>query len=234
MSMTLADLRGYVRTQTETTTAELPDATVDIYLREAFDRTIALENQWPFFEETWDLVQSSGGATITFPTDAHLPGIVGLYHVDDDYRVELVSHSVAREFFGEFVGNASTGAYTSFSVWDGLIYLWPAMLPTVDIDWQLTGFRRPTDWIASGASTEPDCDERLHRPLAHYATALAYAQQEDLALEAQYMKRWELDVMTARAAIMEPAQDRPLIMGPHRWSRINPTIRRPYGIVSLP
>ena len=54
-SMTLADLREYVRTQTQTTSAELPNTTVDIYLQEAFDRTIAMENQWPFFEETWAL-----------------------------------------------------------------------------------------------------------------------------------------------------------------------------------
>ena len=84
----------------------------------------------------------------------------------------------------------------------------------------MTGFRRPIDWIAAGPSAVPDCDERLHRAFAHYAVALAYAQQEDVELENDYMGRWLRDVEMARGAIMEPLRDRPLIMGPHRWSRI--------------
>ena len=235
-SMTLADLREYVRTQTQTTTAELPNSTVDIYLQEAFDRTIAMENQWPFFEETWALTQTTGSATMTFPSDAHIPGIVSLFCVENSenpYRVELISHSIARELYD--ADNIGTISYQRFSVWDGLIYLWPNVTKSEDFSWELTGFRRPTDWIDN--SSTPDCDNRLHRCLAHYAVALAYAQQEDEQLEDKYMQRWSMDLEAARAAIMEPAQDRPLIMGPHRWRGIGPYNRRMTAIVdanSLP
>ena len=229
-SMTLSDLRDYVRTQTQTTSAELPNTTVDIYLQEAFDRTIAMENQWPFFEETWSLTQTTGATTITFPTDAHIPGIVALYNVEDSsnpYRVELISHSVARELYDS--GTPTASYYQRFSVWDGLIYLWPDATKSEDISWELTGFRRPTDWIAG--ATSPDCDDRLHRCLAHYAVALAYAQQEDEQLEDKYMQRWSMDLEAARSAIMEPAQDRPLIMGPHHWPGVGPWRRRLRAVV---
>ncbi len=231
--MKLTDLRAYVRRQTETTEGELPNVTIDAFLREAFNRTIAMENQWPFYEKTWQLTQVNGTSQITLPGDANPPAFTGLYHQTDKYRVELMAHSQALEFYGGML--AGTAApYEAFSVWSGKIHLWPEVVIATNQPWNLVGFRKPADWLAQGAEAEPDCDERLHMPLCHYAIALAYAQQEDEQLEGQYMKRYEIDVMAARSAIMEPAQDRPLIMGPHRFSRIQPHFRRPRAIVNLP
>jgi hypothetical protein len=59
---------------------------------------------------------------------------------------------------------------------------------------------------------EPDCDHRLHLLLTHFATALAYAQQEDEVLEGTYMARWQADVELAHRAIMDPIHHRPLVM----------------------
>lgn len=231
---TLTELRNYVRNQTQTTSGELSNSTIDDFIQEAFDRTIAMENQWPFFEETWSLTQTAGAVTMTFPTDAHIPGIVSLFCVentDNPYRVELISHSTARELYD--TGTPNSLVYRRFSVWDGLIYLWPNVTKSEDFSWELTGFRRPTDWISDGTdgSVTPDCDARLHRCLAHYAIALAYAQQEDEQLEEKYMTRWSMDLEAARTAIMEPAQDRPLIMGPHHWRGVGPYRRRLTAIV---
>jgi hypothetical protein len=101
-----------------------------------------------------------------------------------------------------------------FSLWNQIIYLWPRKEYTEDREYQLRGHRDPTYTWLTQPLLEIDCSARLHLPLAHYAIALAYAQQEDDVLEDQYMSRWQRDVEIAREAIMTPAQDRPLVFGP--------------------
>lgn len=230
---TLSELRGYVRTQTETTEGELPNSTIDLYLQEAFNRTIAFENQWPFLEKTWELTQQQDEAKVTLPSEVNVPAITGLFSVNDGNRVELMSHVVALEYYGEYLSPGSS-IYVHFSPWTRELNLWPAMTFSEQRQWLLTGFRYPIDWIAAGPDSVPDCDARLQQSMAHYAVALAYAQQEDEQLESVYMSRWQRDFEVARGAIMEPAQDRPLIMGPHRWSRIHPHFRRPSAVVIPP
>ena len=72
-----------------------------------------------------------------------------------------------------------TAAY--FSVWSNRIFLWPrrSSHPTPII---LRGYRKPLAMF-DAPTGQVDADPRLHQPLAHYAMALAYAQQEDEVLE---------------------------------------------------
>lgn len=209
--MNLSDLRSYVRTQTQTLASELPDSTIDIYLQEAFNRTINLENRWPFYEKQWDIPVPAGEYTFTLPGDVSQPGIVALQHSTDGYTVDLMDHAQAQELF------AGDGLVTSqvfrWSLWAGEGYLWPQIDYSDEVIWKLQGYRLPTDWISQGSAASPDCDSRLHQPLAHYAIALAYAQQEDEVLERSSMERWQNDVMLAREQIMLPPRARPVIMG---------------------
>jgi hypothetical protein len=216
---TLDELRSYVRTQTETTASELPNSTIDRYLQEAFNRTIASETDWPFFEEVWAVVQTAGDATAPIPVD--VDGISSLKDVDNsNFRLTMIAYDEAEDQYFRSVAASSNGAY-EYSVWKSLIYFWPSITYTVDRNYSLRGYRKPLDWLAGDpASVEPDADVRLHLPLSHYAIALAYAQQEAMDLEAQYMDRWSRDVELARKAIMEPQKHQPLIMGPNRITRI--------------
>ena len=52
--MNLTQLTEFVWAQTDTSDFDLPAATVASYIDEAFDRTIAGENRWPFYEKTWE------------------------------------------------------------------------------------------------------------------------------------------------------------------------------------
>jgi hypothetical protein len=210
----LDELRSYVRTQTQTTMGELPDTTVDPYLMEGFNRTVAYENQWPWFEKTWVLTQPADAERAPVPGDCNTSAIVGVMD-GRGRRLDLRPHSIAEESWGKATV-AGEGAYVECSVWSKEFYFWPIRSAGTEQIYQLTGFRMPIDWMALGPAGEPDIDPRLHRPLAHYAIALAYAQQEDDVLEQQYMQRWQRDVEQVRGAIMEPSQDRPLVMGP-RW-----------------
>lgn len=214
---TIAELRAKVRSQTEQTSSELGDSTIDSYLQEAFNRTIAAETQWPFYEEMWTVTQTAGNSTMTVPTDCD--DIVTIKDTtNDSFRLTQIDYDTAEdEYFGV---NNTSGYAVEYSIWKDTIYLWPAVTFTVDRDYAVRGYRKPTDWLAGASTTEPDCDERLHLALANYAIALSYAKQEDETLERTYMERWQRDVEMARQAIMDPRHHRPLMMGPRRWRRI--------------
>lgn len=212
---TLAELRSYVRVQTETTSAELPSPTIDSYIREAFNRTISSENRWPFYEHAWTLTQAIGADTLDIPVDLERSSIVSL---SDDQnggaRLIMASYEAAED---NYRSNPSIAGPAHFSLWGDSIYLWPAVEYTVARTYGLRGYRKPLDWVSAGDAAVPDADERLHWCLAHYAVALAYIQQEDEVLEVTYMTRWQRDFEVARRAIMEPARNSPLQMGGGRW-----------------
>lgn len=212
---TLDDLRNRVRSQTQTTNQELFNSDIDTWLQEAFNRTVAAAVAWPFYETVVSIVWPASTPTQPLPAspdqiDAN--GIVSLVDLDTGIRLEMVDYEWAEDIYT----NLTVVPFTpvQYSIWGGDIYLWP----TPDFDdprnYRLRGYRRPRDWIAGGASAEPDCDDRLHLALAHYATALAYAQQEDEVLEDKYMQRWQRDVQLAAEIIIEPGRDRPLTYGP--------------------
>ena len=221
---TLSELRAKVRSQTQTTDAILTDAEIDSWLQEAYNRTISVENQWPFFEHSWDLTLVAGEATIALPTSPAIEasGVMSLTDTEDGIRLRMVNHEWADDVYTS--GNPNLVEYLStFSIWADTIYLWPVPNLAENRTLRLRGYRKPNDWIAGGAAAEPDCDERLHLALANYTIALAYAQQEDPELERVYMERWQRDVEAAFKAIMEPPQHRPLMMGPRTtYTRIGP------------
>jgi hypothetical protein len=76
----------------------------------------------------------------------------------------------------------------------------------------IRGYRAPNDWVSGGASSEVDADTRLHIPVAYYACALGYAQQEDEVLEATYMKRYAESVALAKDSVMRTWTAQPKIL----------------------
>jgi len=214
---TLKDLRQLVRQQTETTEAELPNITIDNYLTQGFERTVNAEVQWPFYENTWTVTQRADQSSISIPLDVKAPGFMSLVDNANGWRLTHIDPEEAEDRF--FGATSTTSAPLNFSVWNNYIQLWPQTKYSADRTYQLRGFRLPTNFpVYVGESAdplqEPDMDSRLHTGLAHYATALAYIQQEDMELENQYMKRWLNDVEMARQVIMDPAHNRPIAMGP--------------------
>lgn len=225
---TLEDLRQIVRTQTQTTSSDLPDPTVDVYLQQAFERTVNAETRWPFYEHSWELVLTPGTSELPLAGDVNQSGVMALYDKDHNFRLQMVGHETADDHFaGPQVG---TTVPVMYALWGGKITLWPRSTLSTDHTYVLRGYRRPVVWLTTG--NEPDCDPRLHLPLTHYAVALAYAQQEDEQLELSYMDRWQRDVELARRSIMDPRHHRPLALasaadsfpqGGGNWTLVPPT-----------
>ena len=207
----LSDLYAIVRSQTQTQPDELPDVVINVHLQQAFERTIAAENNWPFYEQTWDLTQPAGSFDAVLPGDVVQSQIITLVG-PEGHRLTMMSPEAAELVYDQWVG--STGA-REYSIWGNRITFWPQIPYAVDRAYKLRGYRRPRAWASILPAEGPDCDERFHLPMSNYAIAMAYAQQEDEVLETVYMTRWQHDVEMAAKAIMEPVHMRPLTMGPH-------------------
>lgn len=207
--MNLNQLRQYVWNQTDTTALDLPSETIDSYLDEAFNRTIAAESAWPFYQQTWELTVAPGDAGVDLPSDVNLPGVLSVVEQPRGALLEYIGSEEAERRFSTQEYGAGPSRY--FSIWNNRLRLWPLSRSDEPREVILRGFRKPLTTF-SASTGEVDADGRLHRPLAHYAIALAYAREEDEVLERTYMERWQRDVEMARKAIMESIRNRPVVM----------------------
>lgn len=207
--MNLQEMRDYCRAQLDVDEEELPNALVDIYLSEAFLRTISMENRWPFYETSWQVSKVPGIEIVNLPDDCDPTGIDMLITEVERLRLMQIGNEMAYDKFG---GQAAAGSHPSYYSIHGMhLHLWPNPDVEATINYFVWGHRHPKDWMLDGASAEPDCDKRLHQLLTYYAIALAYAQQEDEVLEDTYMKRWQTSYLAAHSAICNPRHHRPLI-----------------------
>lgn len=206
--MTLQELREYIRVQLDMDEEELPNALLNTYLNEAYLRTLSMENRWPFYETRWQVAKTTTDEGIALPADCDSQQIVTLQDTINGTRLMQVANELAED---NFVAQTSTNPLY-YSIFGRLLYLWPPLEEGADArGYNLRGYRYPNTWPGTDPSEPPDCDVRLHQLLAHYAIALAYAQQEDEVLEDTYMKRWQASYLVAHSAICAPRHHRPLI-----------------------
>jgi hypothetical protein len=205
----LNDLQQYVWAQTDTTSVDLSGLTIEAYLDEAFIRTVSAENRWPFYEQSWQLPHAVGTTWLDMPIDMNPPAIMSVLPVAPGPKLQQISQEEAEDRFSMQPTDGGTAAF--YSIWGSRIWLWPLATSVSPVDYVVRGYRRPLTTF-NASTGQVDADPRLHRALAHYAIALAYAQQEDDVLEARYMDRWQRDVEQVRRAAMDPAGNRPLVM----------------------
>ena len=207
--MDLQTLRNYVRAQLDVDDEELPDTILNVYMQEAFERTLAASNQWPGYEYTWELTKDEGDEALTIPADLNLPSLMSVLSVTDGYMLTMIDHGRAERTFPEQY-EAGSAQPVYYSIWQRKLWLWPRLTDNPEYALKLRAHRQPA-W-SNSASAAPDIDERLHITLCYYAIALAYAAQEDEVLEAQYMARWDRDVQRQLKMILEPLHNRPLVL----------------------
>jgi|SRR6478735_596018 len=208
--MDVQGLRNFVRAQLDVDDEELPDSLLNIYLQEAFDRTMAFSSEWPRNEKTWDLSIPDGQNTVTLPADVNVPSIVSIASAVNGYRLAIISPQTAEDIF--LTGNAAPlyGTPIYVTVWARQLQLWPNNQDSLQYDLVIRGYSQPV-WT-NGASDIPDLDPRLHVTLCYFAIALAYAQQEDEVLEASYMNRWSRDLQQQLKILRQPLHHKPLVM----------------------
>lgn len=199
--MTRDELITAVRAQTDVDEEDLPLATASMYLREAFQRTAALDRHWPSCEADWDYTIADGdNSTLLDAATAE----IGSVTLDDGARLSVADHQLIKSATGLY------GVPAFFSLWGGRLFVWAH--PGEETMVHVSGWRVPsTDWLSDPAQ-QVDLDDRLHLSVFHYAVSLVYAQLEDYEGEANYMRRWEMGTDAVKKDILKSGSYRPIVL----------------------
>lgn len=223
--MNLDQIHVFVRTQLDLDETDLPDVLLDTYVQDGYDHIINLERRWPFFETLWTEISVPADGVFTMPVDADVIESLmttqgqRLWHVDIRWAEDNI-------------GISASGTPGYWAEVGRQIVLFPK--PTATMTLQGRGFRKPSAWIAQGASAEVDADLRLHVPICWYVCALGYAQQEDEVLEATYMNRYREAVTLARDAVLRPWTGQPKILNGMHYPSGPLTPRQPQVVIQTP
>ena len=208
--MNKAEIRTAAREITDLDTADVSDTILDLYIKDGFDRLVALERRWPFYEQSTTLVT---GLVREFAMSdigsGNFREITSLVNSSDGgVRLQFLDFDVAEGIW--LTGSdGDSGPPQWWSVWADTVYLWPT--PDVTQTLRVRGYRSPVAWTASD-SVECDADDRLHQALVYYVVAAMYQLQEDVELSGFYRQSYDEAVTLARHDIMLPSSARPLIM----------------------
>lgn len=207
---TLADLRTLVRDTLDFTTADLPDSRLDQYFYDSFNQVINMERRWPFLQVSYSLSTVAGQRdyAITAIGVGDLREIASIVDTGSaGWKLAWASYDEMEAYYSG--PNNISGQSTNWSTWAANLNLWPkpADVRTLTV----RGYRKTSDWIAGGAATSPDCDDRLHRPLAMYALHRVYMEQEDTGMSTFYLDQYHALVENARSEIMRTPAYQPKI-----------------------
>lgn len=213
--MNLSDIRSKVRSITDMDTTDLPNDVLDMYIKDGYQRMIALERRWPFFQKSYSLstVANQSDYAISSIGTGDLREITSVVDTTaGGLRLTLVAHEDAEAVWGS--SSDTAGRPLHFSFWESKIYIWPK--PNAVYTLSLRGYRKPVDWTAN-TSTEVDADERLHQALVYYAVAQVYQLQEDMELATFYRGSFDENVRLVANDIMRPSSHRPMVLSGSRF-----------------
>jgi hypothetical protein len=213
--MNLSDIRSKVRSITDMDTTDLPNDVLDMYIKDGYQRMIALERRWPFFQKSYTLttVAEQGSYDISAIGSGDIREIISVVdRTAGGLRLTLVSHDDAEALWNNTTD--TNGRPLHFSLWEGKVFIWPR--PNAAYTLALRGYRKPVDWTAN-TSTEVDADERLHQALVYYAVAQVYQLQEDMELATFYRGSFDENVRLVTNDIMRPSSHRPMVLSGGRF-----------------
>ena len=220
MSITLTELRTQVRNMVDLDETDLPDAIVDQFAREGFQRIYSLERRWPYLQETYTFNTVVNQREYTIATIGDIREIISVVDTSTSgARLTLIPNDNAEEIW---LGNTDVPSRPYFfSFWDKKLQLWAK--PDAIYPITVRAYRNPLYTWLSDATLTIDLDEWFHALLPYFVIARVYQRQEDSDLSAMYMRSFEEGVGLARRDLMKASSAQPVIMSAGRQY---PTMRR--------
>lgn len=205
--MNLQQIRDFVRGHMDIEAEDLPDAVLDVMIREGSKRVERAENRWPFYAKRWTYDTAAGVDEIDFSligsdvdTIQSVKGprwnltYVGLDYADARWPENVLSESEPTHWSADY----------------RTIYLWPT--PNQAYTLTLRGYRKPIDWVANGAGAEPDLPNDLHNTVAMWALARAYEQQDDPEMASIFERKFADEINLFRRRINDAPPAQPLVL----------------------
>ena len=220
MSITLTELRTQVRNMVDLDETDLPDAIVDQFAREGFQRIYSLERRWPYLQETYSFNTVANQREYTISTIGDIREIISVVDTSQSgARLTLIPYDNAEEIW---LGNTDVPSRPYFySFWDKKLQLWAK--PDAIYPITVRAYRNPVYTWLTDTSETIDLDEWFHALLPYFVIARVYQRQEDSDLSAMYMRSFEEGVGLARRDLMKASSAQPVIMSAGRQY---PTMRR--------
>lgn len=199
MTMTVLELREYVRDHLDSDSQELPDSLLDVWRQEATSRIELGSQRWSFFETEVtfsttvnDQTYALSALTTTVGTTAAALDTV-LAVEGPNWVLDPLPHEQARQ---QFSATDYSGRPRWFSLFNGTIYLWP--VPSVVESFLVRGYRAPVP--ATASSDSPDLPAVFHALVGQWMLARAYQQVDDEGMAAQFFGSFEgqLDILRRR------------------------------------
>jgi len=208
MTYTLGDIRDYVWDHLDLDDTELPTRLLDVWAREASIRIANSKTRWPFFEQDWTLTTVGGQSDYPYsgfsPTVDEISSVLG-----GQRRLAWIGRDEAeRRYLPNQSGN---GVSVFYSTWNQSLRLYPT--PGDGEVLYLRGYRKPTDWVYSGAGATPDFPSDFHDAIRLYVLASAYAQQEDTQLAQMYRQFFGEELDRLKKTYGESSPAFPLVIG---------------------
>ena len=220
MTMSLADVRTMVRDISDLDTTDVPNSIIDNAVKEAFQRSVALERRYPKYQESYTFNTVANQRPYTISTIGDIREIISLVDTSSaGARLTMIPYDNAEEIW---LGNTDTASRPYFyAMWDGALHLYPK--PDAVYSITVRAYRNPVYTWLTNTSEAIDLDEWFHILLAYFALARVYQRQEDPELSAMYMRSFEEGVAMARRDLMKTPSARPLLMS---GGRQYPTMKR--------
>ena len=208
--MNLLDIRTKVREIVDLDATDVSDTLIQLYVKDGFDRIIALERRWPFYQlsTTLNTVANQRAYSVSTIGAGNIREITSIVDTSTiGNRLQWISYDDAEKMW--IGNNDSPSRPMYFTLWQEQIHLWPK--PEQVYPLIIRAYRKSTNWHLSN-STEADIDERFHNALVYYAVAQIYQLQEDIELASFYRKSFDEAVMLAHSDVMKPSSNRPLAL----------------------
>lgn len=219
MAYTLDQLRLYVRQHLDLDSTELPNSLIDVWARDASIKINRSRKRWPFLEASWTLVTTPGVAdyslsdpTLFDPLPDEITSIVR-----NDRRLVYMGRDEAEAAYLPY--QEHSGFVTFFNVWNDTLRLYPS--PESEDTLYLRGYRKIEDWVAKGAGATPDFPDEFHDAIRLYLLAMAYLQQEDIEVAAQFTNAFNAEMDLLKKQFGDSPGSFPLVLGG------GPRVRRP-------
>ena len=220
-TMTAEALRQTVRDITDLDAEDLPDALLDLYIRDGYYRILDLEKRWTFLEKsfTFNTVANQRAYPIDNFTADPISEVVSI--VDNTgvgQRLDMIGYDMAEQTYNGAYDTAGDPLF--YAVWEDKIHLFPK--PNNVRQLVVRAYREPQDWIT--VDDDVDASPSLHFPLVYYACSRVYQRLEDSAMAAVYKQSFDEGVSLARNNIMKPVSHGHLIMA-HGQTKGRPTYK---------
>ena len=207
--MTGAALRDVVREITDLDNTDLPDALLNLYLRDGYYRILDSGSRWPFLEKsfTFNTVQDQRPYVIENFTADPIAEVVSIVDpTGSGTRLDMIGYDEGeRTYMGSY---DVAGDPLFYAVWEGAIHLFPK--PNNVRTLTVRAYREPVDWITSDGFV--DASANLHFPLAYYACSRVYQRLEDTVMSDAYKRSFDEGVALAREAVLTPTSHAHLVL----------------------